>query len=84
MSAKSTKVKKQPASKKQIVIRLLKRKSGASLDELCTATGWQPHSVRGFLSGTVRKKLKGNLESTANKNGKRCYRLIESMAGEGV
>ena len=78
MITKSTKPKKQTVSKKEMVIRLLKRKSGASLDELCTATGWQPHSVRGFLSATVRKKLKGNLESTRRKNGKRCYRLVEA------
>ena len=84
MPVKSPKTKKQIVSKKDSVIRLLKRKSGANLDELCTATGWQPHSVRGFLSGTVRKKLKGNLESTVSKHGKRCYRLIEALKVEGA
>jgi hypothetical protein len=44
-------------SKSDLVLRALKRKSGVSLDELCKLTGWQAHSVRGFLSGTVRKKL---------------------------
>ena len=48
---------KQSASKSDLVLRALRRKSGASLDELCKLTGWQAHSVRGFLSGTVRKKL---------------------------
>jgi hypothetical protein len=48
---------KQSASKSDLVLRALKRKSGVSLDELCKLTGWQAHSVRGFLSGTVRKKL---------------------------
>ncbi|MEE4235109.1 MAG: DUF3489 domain-containing protein [Anderseniella sp.] len=48
---------KQSASKADLVLRALRRKSGVSLDELCKLTGWQAHSVRGFLSGTVRKKL---------------------------
>lgn len=46
----------QSASKSDLVLRALKRKSGVSVDELCKLTGWQAHSVRGFLSGTVRKK----------------------------
>ena len=48
---------KQSASKSDLVLRALKRKSGATMEELCMRTGWQAHSVRGFLSGTVRKKL---------------------------
>ncbi len=48
---------KQSASKSELVLRALRRKSGVRLDELCKLTGWQAHSVRGFLSGTVRKKL---------------------------
>jgi hypothetical protein len=49
------------ASKKDAVIALLRRKGGAGIDDLTAATGWQAHSVRGFLSGTVRKKLGMNL-----------------------
>ena len=48
---------KDSRSKSDLVLRALRRKSGSSLDELCKLTGWQAHSVRGFLSGTVRKKL---------------------------
>lgn len=48
---------KQSASKSDLVLPALKRKSGVSLDELCKLTGWQAHSIRGILSGTVRKKL---------------------------
>ena len=48
---------KQSASKSDLVLRALKRKSGVSVDELCKLAGWQAHSVRGYLSGTVRKKL---------------------------
>jgi len=44
-------------SKAAQILDLLKRSGGASTKELLKATGWQPHSLRGFLSGTVRKKL---------------------------
>ncbi len=48
---------KQSSSKSDLILRALKRKSGVCVDELCKLTGWQAHSVRGFLSGTVHKKL---------------------------
>ena len=48
---------KPAVNKSDLILRALGRKSGACMDELCKLTGWQPHSVRGFLSGKVRKKL---------------------------
>lgn len=47
----------QPKSKKDTILALLRRKAGASIKDLIAATGWQAHSVRGFLSGTIKKKL---------------------------
>jgi hypothetical protein len=44
-------------SKTELALKLLRRKRGATLAELQAATGWQAHSVRGFLSGTIKKKL---------------------------
>ena len=44
-------------SKQARLIALLSRSSGADMDELMSATGWQAHSVRGVLSGVIRKKL---------------------------
>ena len=44
-------------SKSATVIALLGSKTGTKIVEIAAATGWQHHSVRGFLSGTVRKKL---------------------------
>jgi len=59
---------KPTISKSDLVLRALDRKAGASMDELCKLTNWQPHSVRGFLSGTARKKL--GLEVGRRKDGK--------------
>jgi len=56
------------------VLDLLKRPSGATLKEIMKATGgWQPHSVRGFISGTLRKKLGLTVLSTKGEDGERCY-----------
>tara|TARA_R110002126_G_scaffold250322_1_gene393220 strand:- start:3324 stop:3638 length:315 start_codon:yes stop_codon:yes gene_type:complete len=63
-------------SKSEIILQALKRKRGASLDELCTITGWQAHSLRGHISGTLRKKKKLNVVSDCTRSGTRRYRLI--------
>ncbi len=62
-------------TKAEAVVALLNRKGGASLTDLQKATGWQPHSVRGFLSGTVRKRMGLTLESTKSAEGERRYAL---------
>jgi len=62
-------------SKTAKVVDLLKRPSGATLKELMKATGWQPHSVRGFLSGTVGKKMGLTVVSTKGDDGERTYSL---------
>src|SRR6476661_8021600 len=60
-------------SKTAKVLDLLKRPGGATAKELMKATGWQPHSVRGFLSGTVGKKLGLAVTSTKGEDGERTY-----------
>ena len=62
-------------SKAAAVLDLLKRSDGASLPELMKATGWQAHSVRGFLSGTVGKKLGLAVVSTKVEDGERTYSI---------
>lgn len=47
----------KPESKQAMVVNLLRRPDGATLDELVEATGWQRHSVRGVISGGLKKKL---------------------------
>lgn len=44
-------------TKAEAILALLRRPKGASISEIATATSWQDHSVRGFLSGTVKKKM---------------------------
>jgi len=60
-------------SKTEKILDLLKRPDGVTQKELMKATGWQPHSVRGFLSGTVGKKLGLTVTSTKAEDGERTY-----------
>ena len=62
-------------SKTAKVLDLLKRPGGVTLKELMKATGWQAHSVRGFLSGTVGRKMATPVESSKRADGERSYRL---------
>ena len=62
-------------SKQQTCLDLLGRREGATIEELEEATGWQKHSVRGFLAGAVRKKLGLTLVSEKPDAGPRRYRI---------
>ena len=64
-------------SKTERVLNLLKRSGGASLKDIMKATEWQAHSVRGFLSGTIGKKMALKLESIKREDGKRLYSLAK-------
>ncbi len=55
------------------MLDLLKRADGATLAELMKATGWQAHSVRGFLSGVIRNKLLLTVTSARTEEGERTY-----------
>lgn len=68
------------ASKTDVVLKKLRSAKGVSIDQLTETTGWQSHSVRGFLSATVRKKLGLNLVSTIGKDEIRRYRVITEPA----
>ena len=60
-------------SKTAKVLGLLQRPDGATLKELMKATNWQPHSVRGFISGTIGKKMGLKVTSTKDEGGDRSY-----------
>ena len=84
--AKAAPLKAEPAAKKPVaaprggsktdkILDLLKRPGGVTLTELVKVTGWQPNSVRGFLSGSIGKKMGTPVESFKSTEGDRSYRL---------
>ena len=64
-------------SKKAIVLDLLRRKDGATMAEIAKATDWQNHSIRGFISGNLTKKMGLTVESSKNETGVRTYRIAK-------
>jgi hypothetical protein len=62
-------------SKKAEVLELMRRKQGATLDAIMKLTGWQAHTVRGFVSGTLIKKLGLKIESFRSEEKERTYRV---------
>ena len=63
-----------PLSKKGRLVQLLQASDGATLQDLMAASGWQAHSVRGFLSGVLGKRMGMKLISEARDDGQRVYR----------
>ena len=73
---KSKSQREAGGTKKEIVLELLRRKEGATMAEIATATQWQNHSIRGFISGSVSKKMGLAVESSKNDSGERTYRIV--------
>jgi len=65
-------------SKQAAVIALLRRPEGVTVAEIMGATGWQPHTVRGLFSGTLKKKLGLGLSSAPEEDRGRVYRIIDA------
>src|SRR4051794_3746063 len=77
----SSPISGEPKSKKAVtgskqsrVITMLQSPNGATIAAMMKVTGWQQHSVRGFLAGVVRKKLKLKLDSK-KLDGSRVYSI---------
>ena len=62
-------------SKQAEVIRMLQRPEGATIDQICAATGWQAHTVRGTFAGAFKKKLGLTIVSDKPQGGERVYRI---------
>ena len=73
--------KAEPGSKQSRVIAMLQSPAGATIAAMMQATGWQQHSVRGFLAGVVRKRLKLKLGSK-KVDGTRVYRVATGDSGK--
>ncbi len=81
--AKMAKGRKEGArgSKQSRVIEMLQSPTGTTIAAVMKATGWQQHSVRGFFTGAVRKRLKLKLDSQRI-DGERVYRIIDGGKGK--
>ena len=75
--AEDTAAKPQPreGTKQATLIAMLRRPNGADLDEIAEATGWQKHTIRGAISGALKKKLGLEVTSTKDHQNRRIYRL---------
>jgi hypothetical protein len=79
---KNTQTASRPSgttTKHDRVLRLLRAKGGTTIAAISKVTGWQPHSVRGFFAGVVKKKLGLTLASEKTKSG-RIYRIVRATA----
>jgi hypothetical protein len=72
---KASPAARHPDSKQALLVDLLQRKEGATIAEAVKATGWQPHSVRGAISGTLKKKLGFAVTSEKVEDRGRVYRI---------
>src|SRR5207245_9148657 len=75
----SSKLTSRSDTKHSQIVAMLRAPAGATIAAIMTATGWQQHSVRGFLAGVVRKKLGLNLISEQTDKG-RLYRIKDGKA----
>lgn len=80
-SAKKADVTKpaRTASKQAMLVTLLQRPIGATIDDMAKATSWQRHSVQGMMSGVLRKRMGLNITSEKEERG-RVYRLTGSVS----
>ena len=74
-TAKSEPAVAREGTRKAIIIGLLEKPNGASITEIMEVTGWQPHSVRGFISGSLVKKSGLKVDSFKREDGQRAYAI---------
>ena len=74
-AATAAKPRTRDNSKQAQVIAMLKRPEGATIDQICKATQWQAHTVRGTFAGAFKKKLGLEITSTREAGGQRIYRV---------
>ena len=73
----SKKTLAQEGTKKARILILLNRPKGATLEELVRATGWQTHSIRGFISGNVGKQMGLKVNTSTRSGGKKAYHILQ-------
>jgi hypothetical protein len=75
LSPDPVKVRTRENSKQATVVQMLKRPEGTTIAQICEATGWQAHTVRGTFAGAFKKKLGLTIESDKVQGGQRVYRI---------
>jgi hypothetical protein len=78
-TASGARAKTRGGTKNARVVAMLQDRAGTTIAAIMAATGWQQHSVRGFLAGVVRKRLGLNLVSERSDSG-RVYRIVDDEA----
>jgi len=68
-----------PKGKIAVLLGLLRQSEGATIETMMAATGWQAHSVRGAMSGSIKKALGVEVVSEKTEAG-RVYRIAETAA----
>lgn len=69
---------KTPKGKLGLLVGLLRQEEGATVEAMMAATGWQAHSVRGAIAGSIKKTL-GHTVSSTKAEGGRVYRIVEGV-----
>jgi hypothetical protein len=77
-AAESRQPRSREGTKEAQLIAMLRRPEGATIAQVIEATGWQPHTVRGAISGALKKKRGLEVSSQKNEAGERVYRIIGS------
>jgi hypothetical protein len=83
LTSSSAKAAKRPDTKHARILAMLRMPAGTTISAIMTATDWQQHSVRGFLAGVVRKKLRLDLVSEQTDKG-RVYRIKNGTASSAA
>lgn len=70
-------VQRRKGTKQETLIEMLRAEGGATIDEIVEATGWQPHTVRGAMSGALKKKLGLTITSEKIEGRGRTYMIVD-------
>jgi hypothetical protein len=69
--------KTRDGTKQALVIAMLRRREGATIDQIVEATAWRPHTVRGFFAGALKRKLGLEVSSEKVEGKERIYRIAD-------
>ncbi len=75
---RATRAQTRTGTKQAMLIDMLRRDEGATIARIAEATGWQRHTVRGAISGALKKKLGLTVTSEKAQDGERVYRIIDN------